>query len=81
MKDGPFLHAVSRYAEYGDTGARKYLGRTDPFGRWGRRAEANRSLADENAPPEEFVEELSEALGRLQPAEREALREALKRSV
>jgi hypothetical protein len=81
MKDGPFLHAVSRYAEYGDSGARNYLGRTEPFGKWGRRAEANRALSDEDLPPEEFVEELSEALGRLQPVEREALREALKRSV
>jgi hypothetical protein len=81
MKDGPFLHAVSRYAEYGDAGAQKFLGRTDPFGRWGRRANANRGLTGEDGPPEEFVEELSEALGRLQPTEREALQEALKRSV
>jgi hypothetical protein len=38
-------------------------------------------MAAQDVAPEEFVEELSEALGRLQPAELEALREALSRSV
>ena len=70
VRDEAVLRAVTRYAEYGDEGALRYLGRDDPFGRWGQRVEANRELVDE----------LSEKLAQLDPAEREALREALSRS-
>ena len=80
MRDDAVLQAVARYAEYGDPGAARYLRRIDPFGKWNRRADVNREIADEDAAPEELMEEISEALDRLQPAEREALREALKRS-
>jgi hypothetical protein len=80
VRDEAMLRAVARYAECGDAGAQSYLRRTEPFGRWGRRTEDNRALADETAPPEEFMEELSEALAQLEPAERAALREALGRS-
>jgi hypothetical protein len=80
VRDPDVLRAVARYAQYGDAGAQSYLRRSDPFGKWARRAERNRAEAADDAAPEEFVEELSEALALLEPAEREALREALTRS-
>lgn len=79
MRDHAVLHALNRYAEYGDEGALRYLRRTEPFGKWARRADENRGFVDDEAP-DELVEELSEKLARLEPAEREALRRALSRS-
>jgi DNA-directed RNA polymerase specialized sigma24 family protein len=71
---------VARYAAYGDQGALRYLRRTHPFGKWARRVEENTTIAEDADAPEDFVEELAEALARLAPAERAALRRALNRS-
>jgi hypothetical protein len=54
-----------------------------PFRAWADRVARNAAVVDsasgEGAPPE-FIDELTEALRRLTPAEREALEQALSRS-
>jgi hypothetical protein len=79
------LHAVVEYAKNGDPGALRYMRQrfpeSGPFGAWARRTEANRSVADDTAAepaPPELVAEVREALDRLKPLERQALREALR---
>jgi hypothetical protein len=78
------LLAAVEYAKNGDAGAQRFLRNRfpaeTPFGAWARRVSANQSAgeqADGDGPPPEFMDELRDALARLQPAERQALRDAL----
>jgi len=82
VQDPAVLHAVVQYARNGDPGALRYL-RAHPFAAWMGRQERNMAAveqADGEGLPDDVVEELREALGRLHPAEREALKRALSRS-
>src|SRR3954466_1765463 len=83
MQDQAVLHAITQYARYGDPGALRYL-RAHPFASWMGRVERNIAALEEadepqiKHPPEDPVEELRVALGRLHPAERQALKDALR---
>jgi hypothetical protein len=60
-----------------------YGRRSMPFGDWARRIARNKVVAEDaggDGPPPGFVNDLSDALRRLTPPEREALKQALSRS-
>jgi len=73
----------TRFPGLDEEDLRAYEPRRMPFGAWADRVARNKVVAEDPGPeamPPDLVDELTEALSRLNPAERLALKEALSRS-
>ena len=80
---GAVRFLCARFPGLADGDLRDYDPQRMPFAAWARRVARNKAAAEDaeaTAMPPDLVDELADALSRLNPAERLALKEALSRS-